>query len=187
MEVELLECLPCRGEELPWVVVAGVLSKVLPDSGSHCETAIRVDVDLANSALGSLGELALGDSYGVLDLSSILVDGGDVLLRDGGGSVENDRESGDPLLNLVEDVKTDFDLLAWFELECSVACADGDGEGVNSSAVDKVLNFAGLGVVVVLRGNLILNSCEDTKLSLNSNSIDVGVLDNILVSSMFFS
>ena len=59
----------------------GVLSQVLTDSSSHSQTRVRVDVDLANSALRSLAELLLGDTYCVGQVTTELVDSVNLVLR----------------------------------------------------------------------------------------------------------
>ena len=41
------------------VEIGGMLGKILPDGGGHCEAKVRVDVDLADGAAGSLTELVL--------------------------------------------------------------------------------------------------------------------------------
>jgi len=181
--VESDEVVTSVGEVLTRIVVLGVLDKVLADSSSHGETTIRVDVDLADGALDSLADLVLGDTDGVLDLATELVDGLDVLLRNRGRAVENDGEAGDALLDLVEDIEAEVGLGARGELDDTVAGADGDGEGVDASALDKVDDLVGVGVVAGLGLDIILDTSEDTELTLDSDVVLVGVLDDLLGQS----
>jgi len=168
------------GEVLTRIVVLGVFDKVLTDSSSHGETTIRVDVDLADSALDSLTDLVLGDTDGVLDLATILVDGLNVLLRNRRRTVENDGEAGDALLDLVEDIETEVGLGARRELDDTVAGTDGDSEGVDASALDEVDNLVGVGVVAGLGLDIILDTSKDTELTLDGDVVLMSVLDNLL-------
>jgi len=181
--VELDEVVTSVSEVLTRIVVLGVLDKVLADSSSHGKTTIGIDVDLADSALDGLADLVLGDTDGVLDLTTVLVDGLDVLLRNRGRTVENDGEARDALLDLVEDIETEVGLCARGELDDTVAGADGDGEGVDASALDKVDDLVGVGVVAGLGLDIILDTGEDTKLTLDSDVVLVGVLDDLLGES----
>jgi len=171
------------GEVLTRIVVLGVLNKVLTDSSSHSETTIRVDVDLANSALDSLTDLVLRNTNGVLDLATVLVDGLNVLLRNRRRTVENDGEARDAGLDLVEDIETKVGLGARRELDDTVAGADGDSEGVDASALDEVDNLVGVGVVAGLGLHIILDTSEDTELTLNSDIVLMSVLDDLLGES----
>ena len=180
MHVELLELLTGDREVLTGVEVVGVLDKVLADSGGHGESAIAIDVDLADSAADGLADLSLGDTDGVVELAAVLVDGGDVLLRDRGGTVHDDGEAGDALLDLVEDVETELGVGAGLELVGAVGGADGDGEGVNTSALDKVLDLLGASVVVDLGLDVVLDTGENAELTLDGDVAGVGVLDDLL-------
>jgi len=181
--VELDEVVASVSEVLTRVVVLGMVDKVLADGSGHGKTAIRVDVDLADSALDSLADLVLGDADSVLDLSTVLVDGGNVLLGNRRRAVEDNGEAGDADLDLVEDVETEVGLGARRELDHTVAGADGDGKAVNASALDKVLHLVGAGVVALLSSNIVLNASKDTELALNSNVELVRVVDNLLGES----
>jgi len=171
------------GEVLTRIVVLGVLNKVLTDSSSHSETTIRVDVDLANSALDSLTDLVLRNTNGVLDLATVLVDGLNVLLRNRRRTVENDGEARDAGLDLVEDIETKVGLGARRELDNTVAGADGDSKGVDTSALDKVDDLIGVGVVAGLSLDIILDTSKDTELTLDSDVVLMSVLDDLLGKS----
>jgi len=181
--VESDEVVTSISKILTRIVVLWVINKVLTDSSSHSETTIRVDVDLADSALDSLTDLVFRDTNGVLDLATILVDGLNVLLRNRGRTVENDGEARDTLLDLVEDIETEVGLGARGELDNTVAGTDGDSEGIDTSALDKVNDLIGVGVVAGLRLDIILNTSKDTELTLNSDIKLVSVLDNLLGES----
>ena len=59
---------------LTGIEVAGMLIEVLTDGGSHGQTQVRVDVDLADGQLGSVAQLLLRDTDGVGHLAAVLVD-----------------------------------------------------------------------------------------------------------------
>ena len=81
VDVHLLHVLTSRLQILTWVEVSRMLSKVLTNSSSHGETRVRVDVDLANSALCCLTELILGDTDSIGQLATELVDSCNLVLR----------------------------------------------------------------------------------------------------------
>ena len=56
VDVLLLHILTSWTEVLTWIELSWVLSKNLTNSCSHCETRVRVDVDLAYSRLSSLAK-----------------------------------------------------------------------------------------------------------------------------------
>ena len=81
MLVELLHIVASRSEVLAWVELSWLLSEYLADSCSHCKTAVGVDVNLANCALGSLAELLLRNTDSIGELASKLVDSINLVLR----------------------------------------------------------------------------------------------------------
>ena len=81
MFVHLLHLLAGGLQILTGIEVAGELVEVLTDGRSHCQTAVGIDVDLANGALCSLTELFLGDTDGIGELSAVGVDDINILLR----------------------------------------------------------------------------------------------------------
>jgi hypothetical protein len=170
-------------EVLTRIVVLRVFNKVLTDSSSHGKTTIRIDVNLADSALDSLADLVLGDTDGVLNLTTELVDGLYVLLRDRGRTVENDGEARDTLLNFVKDIKTKVGLCARRELDNTVAGTDGDSKGIDTSALDEVNDLIGVGVVAGLRLDIILDTSKDTELTLDGNVVLMSVFDDLLGES----
>ena len=105
MRVELLHLVTGGTQVLAGVELTGLLVEDLANGCGHGQTGVGVDVDLADSALGSLAELLLGDTYSVGQFATVGVDDVNVLLRNGAGAVENDGEAGKLLLNLVEHVE----------------------------------------------------------------------------------
>ena len=75
MLVELLHVVAGRAEILAGVKFGGLLGENLAHGSSHGQTAVRVDIDLAYRALGSLAELFFRDTDSVGELAAILVDG----------------------------------------------------------------------------------------------------------------
>ena len=114
--VEFLQHVAGGTEILAGVEFRGLFHEDLADASGHGETAVGVDVDLADGGLGSFAELVFADADGVLQLAAVLVDHLHVFLRDGGGAVEDDRESGDALFDLLQDVEADAGIRAGFEL-----------------------------------------------------------------------
>ena len=58
-----------------------MLGQGLTHTGGVGQAGVGVDVDLADGALGSLAELLLGDTYGVGQVATVLVDDLHILLR----------------------------------------------------------------------------------------------------------
>ena len=48
VRIELLHLVTCRSEVLARVELTRLVSEYLADSGCHCKTGVRVDVDLAD-------------------------------------------------------------------------------------------------------------------------------------------
>ena len=57
---------------------------------------------------------------------------------------------------------------------------DGDGEGIATGTGGELDHFLGLGVVRLLGGDLVLDTGQDTQLSLDRHVMGVGVLDDLL-------
>ena len=165
------ELVPGLAEVLAWVEEVWVLSEHPPDGAGHDDTAIRVDVDLADGALGGLSELGLWDTDGIWHVTAVLVDHLDVVLWDGGGTVENDWEAWELLLDLVEDVKPDLGLGAGWELVSAVGSADGDGEGVDAGLLDEVLNLFWAGVDVAVSLDIVFDTSENAEFTFDGDVV----------------
>ncbi len=106
--------------------------------------------------------------------------------------MEDDREAGDSLLDLLEDVEPEWGrnedavgrprALLGFELRPAMACADGNGEGVDFGLLDEVLDRARIGIVGVLGGNLVLDAGEHAEFAFDRHVIllAVGVFADLL-------
>ena len=191
VHVKLLHLVTGRSEVLPRIELAGLLVEDLTDGGGHCKTAVGVDVDLADSALGGLAELLLGNTDCIRQFATVGVDDVHILLGHGRRSVEDDRESGKLLLDLVKDIECERRrnetaglgiplALLRLELVCAMGCSDGDGEGVATAAGSEFDDLLGTGVMGFLCGNLILYTGEDTQLGLDCDVVLVGVVDHLL-------
>ena len=191
VHIEFLHLVACRTEVLAGIEFARFLVEYLADCCGHCKTAVGVDVDLADSALGSLAELLFGDTYCIGKFAAMSVDDVDIFLRNGAGSVEYDGEAGELLLDFVENVECEgrryqtaglgiAGALLGFELVCAVAGADGDCEGIAAGAGCEVDNLFGTGVVGFLCGNLILYACEDAEFGLDCHIVLVCIFNNLL-------
>ena len=139
---------------------------------------------------GSLAEFLFGDTDGIGQLAAVGVDDVNVFLGHGAGAVEHDGESGELLHNGVENVECQgrrnelavgvAGALLGSELVCAVAGTDGDGQGVATGAGGEVDYLLGVGVGVVVSGNLILNAGENAQLTFDGNVVLVGVVNNLL-------
>ena len=105
VDVEFLHLVTGGAQIFTRVKLTGLVVEDLADGGGHCKTAVGVDVDLADSALGGLAELLLRNTYCIREFAAKLVDDVHILLRDGAGTMENDGEAGELLLNLMEHVE----------------------------------------------------------------------------------
>ena len=140
VHVERLHRIARRRQVLARIEVARVLREVLADRRGHRETRVAVDVDLAHRALRGLAELLLRNADRVGKLAAELVDRVDVILRNAGRAVEDDREARELLLDGLEDVERQrrrnelagllvARALRRRELVGAVARADRDREG----------------------------------------------------------
>ena len=110
--VQLLEGFAGGAEIFARVEFFGLVVEDLTNGGGHGETAIAVDIDLADGALRGFAELVFADTDGVFQFAAVLVDDLHEILRDGAGAVEDDREAGDALFDFVEDVQADLRIVA---------------------------------------------------------------------------
>ena len=176
--IQLFEHVAGRTEVKTGIEDGGIVVHGLADSGGHGKTAVGVDVDLADCALGGFAELILTDTDGVFQSAAVFVDDLDHVLRNAGGTVENDGESGDALLDLVEDVQTDFRIVAGLEFVSTVAGSDSDGKAVNAGAFDEVLDLFRTGVGVVLALDVVFDPGENTELTFDGDIVLVGELND---------
>lgn len=191
MLVEFLHLVASRAEVFTGVELSGLLSEDFADSRSHSQTAVRVDVDLADIHLGSLAELFLGDTDSVRKLAAVLVDNLDIFLGNRRRTVEHDGEIGELSLNSLKHVESQWrgnektglrvtSALFGSELVSTVRSTNRNSEAVAASAVYEVDNLLRVSVGVVVRANLILNTCEHAELTLDSHVILVCVVHNFL-------
>ena len=113
-----------------------------------------------------------------------------VLLRHGRGAVQHDREPGDALLDLLQDVETEFGrhehavriarALLGLELIGSVRRADRDGQRIHTGLLHEILHVLGTGVGMVFGRNLVLDTGQHTQLALHRHIVLVGILHDLL-------
>ena len=82
-----------------------MLVEVLTDAGGHREAQVGVNVDLADSAAGSLTQLLLGNADRIGHFAAVLVDDLYEFLRHGGRAMQHDRESRQTFGDFVKDVE----------------------------------------------------------------------------------
>ena len=60
--------------------------------------------------------------------------------------MQNDREAGQTIHNLFEDVKTKLRFLAGLELECTMAGTDSDCKRVNTGSLNEIFYLLRLSI-----------------------------------------
>ena len=118
--VKFFERAAGRSQIFAGIEFRGLLNEDFTDSGGHGKTAIGVDVDLADSGLGSFTELIFTDTDGIFELSAMGIDDGNLILRNAGRTVQHDRETGDALFDFSENIQTDFRIIAGLEFVSTV-------------------------------------------------------------------
>jgi hypothetical protein len=96
--------------------------------------------------------------------------------------IEDDRESGQLLLDLVEDIEPDLGLGAGREFVGTVRRSDGDSQRVDTGLLDEVLDLLGLGVGVLLGLDIVLDARKNAELTLDGDVVGARVseLDDLL-------
>ena len=87
------------------VELVGMLVEELTDGAGHGKTQVGVDVDLADGQFRCMTELLFGNTNCIGHLAAVFVDHLHILLRNGGRAVQHDREAGQTLGDLFEDVE----------------------------------------------------------------------------------
>ena len=82
MLVKLCHKVTCGAAVFAGIEFAGLLIEDLADGSGECKTAVGVDVNLADCALGCLAERLLGDTYRIGQLATVGVDDVDIFLGD---------------------------------------------------------------------------------------------------------
>lgn len=160
---------------LTWVEPVWVFCEALTNSAGHDHTAIGIDVDLANCGFRGFTKLVFWDTDCIWHLATIFVDHLDIILWDGGGTVKNDWETWELLLDFVKDIEADFWFGARWELVSAVGSTDGNSKGVDAGLADEVLNFFWAGVGVLFSLDIIFNACENAEFTFDCNIVWLGV------------
>ena len=190
MANHLLNFLASNLEVLSGVECLGLSCEYAADTCGHCKTDVGVDVDLTNRHLSCASELLFGNTYCIGKLTAESVDLCNAVGSNGGCAVKNDGEAGKALANLFKNVETErrrnknaalvSGALLCSELVCAVRGTDGDSKRVNAGTGYELLNLLGLCVRGMLCNYVVLNACENAKLTLNYNAVCVSVLNNLL-------
>ena len=90
---------------LTGVELAGLIVVELTDGASHSQTQVGVDVDLTYAQSGSLTQLFFGNTDRIGHLAAVGVDHCNILLRNGGRTVQNDGEAGQTLGDFFQNVE----------------------------------------------------------------------------------
>ena len=158
-----------------------ILDEDFADAGGHAETKVRVNVDLADCAACCLTKLIFRNTDCILKRAAVCIDDLDIFLRDGGSSVQDDREARKPLGNLIEDIEAKLRLCARLKLVSTMAGSDCDGQRINAGLIDELFHVLRIRVGRILSGNIdiILNACQRSKLCLDDNAALMSILDNL--------
>ena len=173
------------------VEVFWVFIECLANTSGEGETRVGVDVDLADSTLGSPAELILWNTDSIWQFTAVLVDDVNILLWNRRRTVENDWEAGKLLLDGCENVKCQWrrNETAGLRVTCTllrsefvstVRSTDGDSQRVAACAGREVYDLFRLGVVRNLRCDLVLNTGKYTQLCLDSDVVLMSILNNLL-------
>ena len=107
MHVELFELVARGAEVFAGVEFRGLFDEYLADCRSHRQTPVGVDVDFANRRLRGFAELFFGDTDRRFELAAVFVDFVNILLRNRGRTVEDNREAGNALFDFFENVEAE--------------------------------------------------------------------------------
>ena len=193
MENHLTHFVTSYGEVGSGVEYVGLLCEDSSDTRCHCKTDIGVDIDLTYSHGSCLSELLFGNTDSIRELAADGVDLLNVFLRNGGRTVENDREAGESLFDFFENIETErrgnentlFVSCALFssELVSAVRCTDRDSKRVNACAFNEFLNFFGTCVGRMFCNNVVFNACENAKFTFYNYAIS-DLLDSESLNSL---
>ena len=189
---DLLDVCTSGLQVLTGVELAGLIVVELTDGASHSQTQVGVDVDLTYGQGSSLTQLFFGNTDSVGHLAAVGVNHGNIVLRNGRRTVQDDGEAGQTLGDLFQNVETqgrgnqdavlvDGALLG-SELVSAVGSADSNCQGVTAGAGNELLDLFGTGVGSSLSGNVdfVFNTGQSTQLSLDHNTVVVSVLNDLL-------
>ena len=188
-----LNFLACNGKIRSGVEYGGIVAHYAADTCGESKTDIGVDVDLADCHGSCLAELFFRNTNCVGEVTAEGVDFLNVFLRNGGSTVENDREAGKSLFDFSKDVETErrrnedtlfvSGALLSSELVSTVRSTDGDCERVNAGLGNEFFNFFGLGVRRMFSNNVIFNTCENAEFAFYNNAASVCVFNDLLGES----
>ncbi len=162
----------------PQIEVFGMGLELLAVDPAPDEAAVGIDIDLADAELGGLEELVFVDALGALEGAAGGVDAGHFVLRDGAGTVHDEGEAGEPLLDFREHIEVN-PLFAG-EFEGAVAGADGAGEAVAAGAGHEILGLVGIGQVglIFAHRNMFLDTAELAEFGFDDDARGMGGLDD---------
>ena len=101
----LLNLSASNGEVSSGVKYGGLVCHHAADTCGHSETDIGVDIDLANCHACSLAKLFFRNTNSIRQSAAEFVDFLNIFLGYGGSAVENDREAGESLFDLFENIE----------------------------------------------------------------------------------
>ena len=103
--------------------------------------------------------------------------------------MQNNGETRQTARDLLQNVETKLGLRAGLKLVSAVRSANGDGQRVNASAMDKLLHLIGIGVAgMLLRNhNIIFDTSQCAELSLDDNTVSVSIPTTWRVMATFSS
>ena len=109
----------------------GVLEKEAARGGGHCQTNVRVDVDLAHAVLDGFLNFGNGHAIGFAHAAAEFADFSEVFLRNGARAVHHKVGVGQTFVDFLDALdRKNFTGGLARELVSAVARADGDGQSV---------------------------------------------------------
>ena len=169
-----------RLQILTGVEMIRMLRKVFTDHGGHGKADIGVDIDLADGAAGSLAKLLFRNADGTGHISAVLVDDAYEFLRNRGGTVQHDRETGQLLGAFFQHVKPELRFCAGLEFVGAVAGADGDSQRVAAGAGCEINNFFWMRIhgFVGFNGNFIFHAGQRAEFCFDHNTVIMRIFNN---------
>ena len=156
-----------------------MITEFFTQSGAPDQTAVGVDVDLADAHLSGFKVFVFIHTRSTSQITAGVVDAGDPFLRNAGRTVHDEREvrlhAVDGFLDLAQDVE--MQALFAGEFERTVGGSDSNGERVAAGRFDE---FHGIGRIRQLHGtnNVFFNAAELTKFSFHDDAFGMGAVND---------
>ena len=81
MDIQSFDVLTRRSQIFARIKLGRTFGEYLTDGSRHSQTAIRINIDLADSRLSRLAQLVFGYTDGIFQRAAVFVDNGHFFLR----------------------------------------------------------------------------------------------------------